>query len=183
MQIVETAAPSQWTRPDTNTALPLPPRLLAAIAIDHAFSADFDVIADPEPGERTFVRVHLGTTHDIWLIKWGAGSRTVLHDHGGSAGALYVAAGELIEHRPNPTGVGYPLRRDLRELDHRPMAPSHVHEIANESSEAAASIHAYSPPLEAMNHYELLGESRLIRMRREVIDVDTFGTNEPAPDR
>ena len=169
MQIVETGAP-------TPLPPPLPMRLLAAIAIDYSFVANFDVVASPPPGERTAVRVQLSATHDIWLIRWGAGSRTVLHDHGGSVGVLYVAKGELVEHRPNPAGVGRPLRRELREREHRPMSASHVHEVANESTAAAATIHVYSPPLEVMQQYELTVGSELRVMRREVVEVDTFAT-------
>jgi len=154
---------------ETTTLLPLPTRLLAAIAIDRAFTADFGIVPDPEPGERTSVRVHLGDTHDIWLIRWGAGARTELHDHGGSAGALYVARGRLLEQRPNPAGVGRNLRRVLHAFDHRPMAPSHVHEVVNESNTIAESIHVYSPPLETMAHYELTNESVPRITHRETI--------------
>jgi predicted metal-dependent enzyme (double-stranded beta helix superfamily) len=175
---VETAA----TRADPYP-LPLPPRLLAAIAIDYAFAVDFDVVEQPLPGERTFVRVHHSAMHDIWLIRWGIGSRTALHDHGGSAGALYVVDGELVEQRPNPAGVGRALRRELHALDHRPMSATHVHEVANESTNLAASIHVYSPPLEVMHHYEPVGDSPFRVIRREVIDVDTLGADERAADR
>jgi hypothetical protein len=160
----------------THSILPLPPRLLSAIAIDFAFSARLDTVAEPGAGEREYARVHRSATHDIWLIRWGPGSRTALHDHGGSAGALYVVAGDLVEHRPNPAGVGRPLRRVLRQLDHRPMSASHVHEVANESGIAAASVHVYSPPLETMQHYEVTDGAQLRAMRREVVELDTFAS-------
>ena len=158
------------------TARQLPARLLAAIAVDYSFSARFEVIPSPPPGERTSARVHRRAAYDIWLIRWGAGSRTVLHDHGGSAGALYVVAGDLVEYHPHPAGFARPLRRELRERDCRPMPASHVHEVANESDVTAASIHVYSPPLEAMHHYELTDASGLRVMRREVVEMETFAT-------
>ena len=99
-----------------------------------------------------------------------------MHDHGGSAGAIYVVEGELVEHRPNPAGVGRPLRRALRALDHRPMAASHVHAVANESSGAAASVHVYSPPLETMHHYELTDDAGLRTVRREIVEAGTVAT-------
>jgi hypothetical protein len=133
---------------------------------------NFDTLVAPRPGERASERVFRSSTYDIWLIRWGTGSRTALHDHGGSAGALYVVAGELVEHRPSPTVSGRPLRRRLRELDHNPMSRSHVHEIANESVREAASIHVYSPPLVSMNHYEERRSSRLWLIHREAIAVD-----------
>jgi predicted metal-dependent enzyme (double-stranded beta helix superfamily) len=161
---------------ETQKEVSLPPRLLAAIAIDHAFCASFELLAEPRPGERSSARVHRSATHDIWLIRWAPGSRTELHDHGGSAGALYVIEGELVEHRPNPAGVGRPLRRALRVLDHRPMAASHVHLVANESDAGAASIHVYSPPLETMHHYEMTDDSQIRAVTREVVEVDMFAT-------
>ncbi len=163
MQIIETAVPQG--------AAPLPPRLLSALAIDFAYFADFALVDPPELGERTSLRVQLRASHDIWLIRWGAGSRTALHDHGGSAGALYVVDGDLVEQRPNPAGVGRPLQRTLRALDHRPMSANHIHEIANESAVEATSIHVYSPPLATMQHYELTPDSELRVLQQEAITM------------
>ena len=53
------------------------------------------------------------------------------------------------------------------------MPASHVHEVANESDVTAASIHVYSPPLEAMHHYELTDESELRVMRRELVEAES----------
>jgi hypothetical protein len=155
----------------TEQVLPLPPRLLSALAIKHASIARFEEIPEPLPGDRGSSRVFCSETHDIWLIRWGAGSRTELHDHGDSAGALYVVGGELVEHRPNPAGRGRSLRRVLRQLDDRPMAPTHIHEIANESDTVATSVHVYSPPLTAMHHFDFTPDSELRMIRREVVDT------------
>jgi len=174
MQILESAAP---------TTLPLPPRLLAALAVDRASVADLEraceCIGAPEPGARTSARIHLSATHDIWLIQWGGGSRTEMHDHGGSAGAFYVVAGNLVELRPAAAGERTARRREVRTSEHRTMRASHMHEVVNESAQLAVSIHAYSPPLTSMQHYEpyrdaRTGRDELRRMRREVIDVDTL---------
>lgn len=152
----------------------MPPRLLCAIAIDHASAANLELVAAPPPGERTSARVYRSATHDIWLIRWGSGATTELHDHGGSTGAIYVVDGDLVERRPNPAGIGRPLRRALRALDHRPMSSVHVHSVANESNVAAASVHVYSPPLQTMQHYELTTDAELRAMRRESIEAGTF---------
>jgi len=179
LQIVQTAAPTLSAHADTKPGLaplcPLPERLLASFAADYSSSARFEVVPDPPPGERTSARVLRRAAYDIWLIRWGAGSRTVLHDHGGSAGALYVVAGDLVEHHPHP-GFGRTLRRELRERDRRAMPASHVHEVANESETTAASIHVYSPPLEVMHHYESADEAGLRVMRREAVEMATFAT-------
>jgi hypothetical protein len=94
----------------------------------------------------------------------GAGSRTAVHDHGGSAGAFVVVEGHLVEYMPNPAGTGRRLRREFRALDSRPMAGSHIHTVVNESQSPATSVHAYSPPLVAMQHYD-----------------ESAGTGEPRP--
>jgi hypothetical protein len=164
-------APFTPARPVPNPSVPLPPRLLAALAIEHASVATFDEIAEPRPGERSAAQVFCGETHDIWLIRWGADARTELHDHGDSAGALYVVGGALVEHRPNPAGLGRPLRRVLRALDDRPMAPSHIHKVANESDTVATSVHVYSPPLATMHLFDFTPDSELRMTRREVIDT------------
>ena len=164
-------APTPVVRTSPNPTLPLPPRLLSALAIKHASNASFEEIPDPLPGERNSTRVVCSESHDIWLIRWGAGSGTELHDHGDSAGALYVVGGELVEHRPNPAGRGRPLRRVVRALDDRPMAPSHIHEIANESDTVATSVHVYSPPLATMHHFDFSPDSELRIIRRDVIDT------------
>jgi hypothetical protein len=137
---------------------PLPPRLLAAVARDHADTARFDAVLEPAPFERTFACVQRTRTHDVWLIRWAPQSRASLHDHGNSAGVFCVVAGELVEYQPAGAN-GHTLRRILRCSDHRPMPPSHVHEVVNESPVIATSVHVYSPPLEVMHQYETVGRS------------------------
>jgi hypothetical protein len=154
--------------------------MLAVIALDYAASATLSHVALPGPDERLFERVHLGPHFDIWLIRWGAGSRTTLHDHGDSAGAFVVVDGRLVEYMPNPAGSGRRLRRDLRPLDGRPMAPSHIHTVVNEAATPAASVHVYSPPLVAMQHYD---ESPVTGTPqpgfREIVDHGTLRMREP----
>jgi hypothetical protein len=158
----------------------LSPRLLAVIALDYAASATLSRVSPPGPDERLFERVHLGPHFDIWLIRWGAGSGTALHDHGGSAGAFVVVDGRLVEHMPNPAGSGRRLRRDLRPLDSRPMSPSHIHTVANESPTPAASVHVYSPPLVAMQHYDESPATGTPQPRfREVVDHSTLPMRDP----
>jgi len=173
---------SQWRDRTVDRArdvtVPLPPRLLAAIAIDHATYASSALLATADdllPGERTFERVVQRATHDIWHITWGAGSRTEMHDHGGSTGALYVVEGTLVEHRPHPARTGRTQREVLHERSYHAMPAAHVHVVANESHRRATSIHVYSPPLTTMQHYETADRSGLHVVRREVIDPATLG--------
>jgi hypothetical protein len=165
--------PTPRIPPDQTVALS--PRLLAAIALDFATTTTFGPASLPMPGERSSERVHAGPQFDIWLIRWGTGSRTALHDHGGSAGAFVVVDGLLVEYMPNPAGTARRLRRDYRALDSRPMAASHIHTVVNESAAPATSVHVYSPPLVAMQHYdESPGTGAPQPRLREIVDHGTL---------
>jgi Cysteine dioxygenase type I len=125
-----------------------------------------------EVGERAYECVLRTDTHDVWLIHWGPGSGTPMHDHGRSAGVLSVVDGVLVERRPRRFRIGRVRQRVVRALEWRVMTPAHVHEIANESAVAATSVHVYSPPLDVMHHYEIeRGALRVVH--REPVPVGT----------
>jgi rhodanese-related sulfurtransferase/mannose-6-phosphate isomerase-like protein (cupin superfamily) len=108
---------------------------------------------------RWYERVSLGQDYDIWVISWLPGQSTGFHDHGESAGAFVVATGSLEEHRPGqqPVVVG--------PGESRVFGADYLHDVRNASTAPAISIHAYSPPLDEMNHYELDG-TQLIPLER-----------------
>jgi predicted metal-dependent enzyme (double-stranded beta helix superfamily) len=151
--------------------LPLPPRLLAALALDAAMSTDSPRPPAPPAGKRSYQRLHATDTHDVWLIRWGPGSTSGLHDHAGSTGAFCVVEGRLVEH---VVASREPVRRTprvVRPAEHRPMSAAHVHEVVNESPTVATSVHAYSPPLRAMRHYDIDAGARLRVVRHELVTV------------
>jgi hypothetical protein len=168
--IVESAPP----------AVPLPPRLLAALAVDQSAFAEFGALAAPGPGERSHQRVLLGETHDVWLIRWGPGSATAMHDHGGSTGALYVFDGTLVEYRPGRYRGDSARRRSLGSSTSRTMQANHVHAVVNESDTIAASVHVYSPPLTTMQHYEVT-DAALRMTHNEVVDLGTLQGDAAIP--
>ena len=107
--------------------------------------------------ERYFQRLHLDNDVEVWLICWDLGQDTLLHDHGGSVGAFAVASGQLIEDYGNVPGadtgqLGLRTRRH-RAGDAVGFGPTYLHNLVNVGTEPAVSIHAYSPPLTAMNFY------------------------------
>jgi rhodanese-related sulfurtransferase/quercetin dioxygenase-like cupin family protein len=105
--------------------------------------------------QRWYERLHHGPDYDVWLISWLPRQSTGFHDHGMSSGSFIVAAGILEEHRPGePPRVIHPGQS-------RAFGPDYAHDVRNVSLAPAISIHAYSPPLEDMNEYELDG-SRLV---------------------
>jgi rhodanese-related sulfurtransferase/predicted metal-dependent enzyme (double-stranded beta helix superfamily) len=112
---------------------------------------------------RWYERLYYGPDYDIWAISWLPGQSTGFHDHGASSGAFVVATGILEEHRPGEqTTVIHPGKP-------RSFGPDYTHDVRNVSLAPAISIHAYSPPLNEMNEYELEG-SRLVPRERASVD-------------
>lgn len=145
---------------------------LARIALEYSRELAGSARPALEPGERAFECVLRTDTYDVWLIHWGSGSGTPMHDHGRSAGVLSVIDGALVERRPRRFRWGRLRQRVLRALEWQIMTPAHVHEIVNESAAPATSVHVYSPPLEVMYHYEVAAGVAPRVIHRELIPHD-----------
>jgi rhodanese-related sulfurtransferase/mannose-6-phosphate isomerase-like protein (cupin superfamily) len=116
---------------------------------------------------RWYERLYHGPDHDLWVISWLPGHSTGFHDHGASSGAFVVATGALEEHRPGePTRIIHPGKA-------RAFGPDYAHDVRNTSLAPAISIHAYSPPLDEMNEYNMEG-SQLVPRERASEKVDTL---------
>jgi cysteine dioxygenase type I len=89
---------------------------------------------------------------ELWLICWDIGQDTLLHDHGGSSGAFTVARGSLLEDFGTVGGTALRTRRHAAG-DAAGFGADYLHNLVNVGTEPTVSIHAYSPPLRAMNFY------------------------------
>jgi rhodanese-related sulfurtransferase/mannose-6-phosphate isomerase-like protein (cupin superfamily) len=135
------------------------PEELASIVSQFATSAGWMDRVRLRTERRWYERLYQETSHDIWLISWLPGQSTGFHDHGESSGAFIVATGVLEEHRP----AEQPLV--IQPGQPRAFGPDYVHDVRNVSLAPVISIHAYSPPLNEMNEYELDGSGLLLRER------------------
>jgi predicted metal-dependent enzyme (double-stranded beta helix superfamily) len=121
--------------------------------------------------DRWHQRIYRDPRVDLWLISWLPSQSTELHDHGGSSGVFSVLSGELTEALPGAAG-------QIREWA-RPagatvsFGPYYIHDVRNLSAAPAVSVHAYSPPLTSMNHYDL-DETGPVR-------IHTLRTDDPEP--
>jgi Cysteine dioxygenase type I len=102
--------------------------------------------------ERHCVRLQRNDQYEVWLICWDIGQDTLLHDHGGSAGAFAVARGALVED------YGAVGRSSLKTRRHTAgtsvgFGADYLHNLVNVGMEPTVSVHAYSPPLRVMNFY------------------------------
>lgn len=134
-------------------------------------SAEPDSLSDPD--QRSWLPLDAGPGTRAWLIAWPAGTGTGWHDHGGSAGAMVAVAGELTERSieaPAEHDYGEPLYlpggegnvRALRAGTGRAFGGQHIHEVTNEGSVTAYSVHVYAPDLPLMRHYAASGESLIL---------------------
>jgi mannose-6-phosphate isomerase-like protein (cupin superfamily) len=103
------------------------------------------------PDRRWWTRLAGDDSVDVWLITWPGGGSTDLHDHGTSSAAFTVVEGALEEVRPEQGG-GLSAA-ELLAGQVQWVAPGVVHDVRNTTRTPAASIHAYSPPLEQMTYY------------------------------
>lgn len=146
-------------RARTAQARPTRARLdqLVRVLEDHADLPDLlDLAPSLEAGatERAFHLLEETDEHQAWLISWPAGARTGWHDHGSAAGAFTVLRGQLVEQ--NWSG-GLKLAQ-VTSSSIRIHGAGHVHDVQNRSGEPAVSLHVYAGRLDAMNHYEFLGD-------------------------
>jgi predicted metal-dependent enzyme (double-stranded beta helix superfamily) len=125
------------------------------------------------PVERWYHRLAAHESHEVWLLTWLPGQGTDLHDHGGSAGALHVVSGDLVEDTIAWPGSGRAPRITVRQLPAglgHAFGPRHVHRVTNLSTRPAVSVHVYGPALRSMTRY-LLGPAGL-----QVSTVERAGT-------
>lgn len=123
-------------------------------------------------GPRWYERLERSDNHEVWAISWLPGQATGFHDHGGAAGAFAVVFGTLEEQRPDAPSQAVTAGQV------RTFGSHDIHNVQNSSSAPAVSIHAYSPPLSSMNHYELSGADLV---PRETVRED--GSDSEAPPR
>lgn len=130
---------------------------LVRLIEDHADRKDLDRILPapaPDATERSFHLLDESDEHQLWLIQWPAGASTGWHDHGTAASAFTVLRGRLVEQN---WGGGLKLA-SVTPRTIRVHGAGHVHDVQNRSGETVLSLHAYGARLDAMNHYEFLGD-------------------------
>ena len=134
-------------RLDAPGSSPLASAQLAAITDQFAEGAEqWRPILRHDPDRRWYTRL-LGTdTVEVWLLGWMPGQQVPAHEHGGAVGAFTVVDGALVEDQLDP-GTWAPRKRTTFGAGSRTcFGPAHAHVLGNRGTEAATSVHAYSPP-------------------------------------
>ena len=131
------------------------PEWLAAIASGLAGAPDLwrrRVHHDPE--HRTYALLLATPVYDVWLLGWSPGQGIPMHDHGGSAGAVAVVEGRLVEVHADGEGDAPLISRVLQPGTAVTFGRRHRHGVSNLHDGPATSIHVYSPPLALMTYYD-----------------------------
>jgi hypothetical protein len=108
-------------------------------------------VAPPDLAERQYELLELTDNLEIWAIHWPQGRGLELHDHGGSAGALWVVEGTLEEHFVEDQQST--ARRSIAAGGGEAFRSSYIHDVVNVQAAPATSLHAYSPPMASMTFY------------------------------
>lgn len=105
---------------------------------------------------RVHVRLAGLPTWEAWLITWPPGHGVEMHDHGGSAGAVAVVEGALVELTARPRALGAPrvARRALPTGTVRRIGRRRIHDVINVGPAPATSLHLYGPALSSMTFYD-----------------------------
>jgi mannose-6-phosphate isomerase-like protein (cupin superfamily) len=145
--------------------------LLTAIATGLASVAlPWELATGEQTAERQFQLLIATDVYDAWLVHWPVGTGLDLHDHGGSAGAFAVVAGDLDEDVVrNGTTVTTRVGPGASVV----FGQGHVHAVVNRGSLGATSVHVYSPPLTSMGYYRHDAAGGLVAQRVESVALTT----------
>jgi predicted metal-dependent enzyme (double-stranded beta helix superfamily) len=111
--------------------------------------------------------------HEVWLLTWLPGQGTDLHDHGPASGAFAVAAGALTERVVAAKQDRRPVEvtRTLEAGRSRAFGPHYIHQVSNNGTVPAVSVHVYTPGLTVMNTYRV-DPDELVHLGTEQAGVD-----------
>lgn len=113
--------------------------------------------------ERYWARLPAPAGVDVWLLTWLPSQGTDLHDHGDAAAAFAVVEGALTEVRSDDVlGV---WTTTLQAPAVRVLEPGIVHDVRNDLTRPAVSIHAYARGPEGLTRYHADGSSSLVEQR------------------
>jgi predicted metal-dependent enzyme (double-stranded beta helix superfamily) len=96
-----------------------------------------------------------------WLICWMDDHDTGFHDHDGSAGAVAVVSGAVLEERLAIDGP--PRDRTFAAGQSFHFSPPDIHRVRHAGSDPAVTLHVYSPPLDRMGAYVIDDDGVLAR--------------------
>jgi predicted metal-dependent enzyme (double-stranded beta helix superfamily) len=121
-----------------------------------------------DPSERCWRTIAATDRFEAWVVAWPVGGNIELHDHGGSAGAVVIASGTLVETSVRPDGSELDATSTaIHTGGHVVFGPRHIHDLVNHGPGPAVSVHVYSPALHAMTFFDWSDRHRLVAVNTE----------------
>ena len=121
-----------------------------------------------DPSVRCWRTIVATDRFEAWVVAWPVGGNIELHDHGGSAGAVVIVSGTLVEASVLPDdGELDATSMSIHPGGHVVFGPGHVHDLVNNGPGPALSVHVYSPALQAMTYFGRSDRNRLVPVRTE----------------
>jgi hypothetical protein len=115
-----------------------------------------------EPDRRTWELLRDDDDVTAWVICWSEDTDTGYHDHDGSAGAVAVVGGQVIEERLRLNGE--PAVRVAGTGDAFSFRGADIHRVRHAGGPPAVTIHVYSPPLRRQGAYAVGEDGTLTRL-------------------
>lgn len=115
-----------------------------------------------DPDRRTFELLRDDDEVTAWVICWSEDTDTGYHDHDGSAGAVAVVGGQVIEERLRLNGG--PAARVAGTGDAFAFQGADIHRVRHAGGPPAVTIHVYSPPLRRQGAYAIGADGTLTRL-------------------
>jgi predicted metal-dependent enzyme (double-stranded beta helix superfamily) len=132
--------------------------LVASVAAD---PTRWSHLVRHDPQQRVFEQLIDEPAVEAWLICWMPGHDTGFHDHDLSSGAVTVVSGSVREER---LGLGTEARAQVYDAgDTFDFTSSEIHRVTHAGTQAAVTLHAYSPRLRRMGAYAVTGDGALRR--------------------
>jgi predicted metal-dependent enzyme (double-stranded beta helix superfamily) len=133
--------------------------IVASLAADPLRWAHF---VRHDAAQRVFERVVDEPAFEAWLICWMPGHDTGFHDHDVSSGAVTVVSGAVREERLG-LGIGGVRSRVFVPGETFDFTSSEIHRVTHHGTQAAVTLHAYSPRLRRMGAYAVAQDGALSR--------------------
>jgi rhodanese-related sulfurtransferase len=108
-----------------------------------------------DPETRVHTRAVVSAGWEAWVLTWLPGQGTLIHDHGGSAGAFVVVEGSLTEETYGLRSASDPGVRELGIGRVRAFSARHVHRVTNTGDVPTVSVHVYAPAIRSMTTYDV----------------------------
>ncbi|MEA2439631.1 MAG: hypothetical protein QOH76_1055 [Thermoleophilaceae bacterium] len=136
------------------------PQLRALVAGLSADPTRWSHLVRHDPTQRVFEQLIDEPEVEAWLICWMPGHDTGFHDHDLSSGAVTVVSGSVLEER---LGLGETRANLYAPGETFDFTASEIHRVTHAGSEAAVTLHAYSPRLRRLGAYAVARDGALQR--------------------